>query len=116
MNRFSGETTFQGVSKVPSGTYSLKGTTRFGIGLSAGTEVTFGPFLSLDFNVSYNVMNAFGKEWDDANPATSQRLDSYLSLNDATDPLHASGDDKHFISHERSISSILFTVSILFGL
>jgi len=116
MNRFSGETAFQGVSKVPSGTYSMKGTTRFGVGISAGTEATFGPFLSLDFNVSYNVMNAFGKEWVDANPAASQRLDSYLFLNDASDPLHASGDDKHFISHERSISSIVFTVSILFGL
>jgi len=116
MNRFSGETTFQGVSKVPSGTYSLKGATRFGAGISAGTEVTFGPFLSMDFNVSFNVMNAFGKKWDDVNPAGSQRLDSYLSLNDATDPLHALGDDKHFINHERSISSIVFTVSILFGL
>jgi hypothetical protein len=116
MNRFAGETKFQGVSKVPSGTYSLKPTTRFGIGLSAGSEVAFGPYLSLDFNVSYNVMNAFGKEWDDGNPATAQRIDSYLSLNDATDPQHAPGDDKHFVSHERTISTIQFTVSVLFGL
>jgi hypothetical protein len=116
LNRFSGETTFQGVSKVPSATYSVKGATRFGIGFSAGAEVSIGPFLSLDFNISYNLMNVSGKEWDDVNPGINQRIDSYLSLNDAHDPEYVAGDDKHFISNERSISSILFTVSILFGL
>jgi hypothetical protein len=116
LNRFSGETTFQGVSKVPSATYSLQGTTRLGVGFSAGTEVSFSPFLSLDFNISYNVMNAFGNKWDDVNPGTNQRLDSYLSLNDAADPQYAAGDDKHFISRERNIRSILFTATLLFGL
>jgi len=116
LNRFSGETTFQGVAKVPSATYSVKDATRFGVGFSAGTEVSVGPFLSLDFNISYNLMNVSGKGWDDVNPGINQRIDSYLSLNDVHDPQYATGDDKHFISNERSIHSILFTASILFGL
>ncbi len=116
LNRFSGETAFQGVAKVPSATYSVKGATRFGVGFSAGTEVSIGPFLSLDFNISYNLMNVSGKEWDDVNPGTNQRIDSYLSLNDKNDPQYAAGDEKHFISNERSIHSIQFTASVLFGL
>jgi opacity protein-like surface antigen len=116
LNRFSGETTFQGVAKVPSATFSVPQATRFGVGFSAGTEVSVGPFLSLDFTISYNLMNVFGKEWVDVNPGTNQRIDSYLSLNDAADPQYAAGDDKHFISNDRSIRSIVFTASILFGL
>ncbi len=116
LNSFSGETTFQGVSKVPSATYSVQGATRFGVGFTAGTEVSVGPFLSLDFNISYNLMNISGKEWNDVNPGINQRIDSYLSLNDERDPLYSAGDDKHFISNARSIHSILFTASILFGL
>jgi len=116
LNSFSGETTFQGVSKVPSATYSVQGATRFGVGFSAGTEVSVGPFLSLDFNISYNLMNLSGKEWNDVNPGINQRIDSYLSLNDERDPLYSAGEDKHFISNARSIHSILFTASILFGL
>jgi opacity protein-like surface antigen len=115
LNRFSGKTTFQGVSRVPSATYSMDGATRFGIGFSIGTEMNIGSLLSLDFNISYNLMNVFGKEWNDVNPGSNQRIDSYLSLNDNRDPQYAAGDDKHFISNERNIHSILFTVGILFG-
>ena len=116
LNRFSGETTFQGIAKVPSATYSVAGATRFGLGFSAGSEVSIGSLLSLDFNISYNLMNVIGREWVDVNPGVNQRLDSYLSLNDARDPQYAAGDDKHFVSNDRSIHSILFTVSILFGM
>ncbi|MDP3150839.1 MAG: outer membrane beta-barrel protein [Ignavibacteria bacterium] len=116
MNSFSGEITFQGVAKVPSATYSMKSATRFGVGFYAGTEVSVGPFLSLDFNLSYNLMNVSGKEWNDANPGINQRIDSYLSLNDAADPIYNFDDDKHFVSKARSIHSVLFTVSLLFGL
>jgi hypothetical protein len=116
LNSFSGETTFQGVAKVPSATYSVKAATRLGVGFTLGTEVSIGPLLSLDFNISYNLMNVSGKEWDDVNPGIDQRIDSYLSLNDNHDPQYVSGDDKHFISSDRSIQSILFTASILFGL
>ncbi len=116
VNRFSGETTFQGVSKVPSGTYGVQAATRFGAGISAGSEVNIGRLLSLDFNISYNLMNDSGQAWNDVNPYKDQRLASYLSLNDNRDPQYAAGDDKHFISHERNIRSIQFTASILFAL
>ena len=116
VNRFSGETAFQGAARVPSATYSVKSATRFGAGISAGTEVSFGPFMSFDFNVSYNMMNLIGKEWDDVNPGVNQRLDSYLSLNDDQDPESGGGDDKHFITGQRNIRTIQFTVSVLFGL
>jgi len=116
MNSFSGETTFQGVAKVPSATYSVQSATRFGVGLYAGTEVSLNSSLSLDFNISYNLMNLAGRQWNDVNPLTKQRIDSYLSLNDAKDPLYTEGDDKNIISNARSIQSVLFTVSILFGL
>jgi hypothetical protein len=116
LNRFGGETTFRGVSKVPSATYSVKEATRLGVGISAGSEVSIGPLLSLDFNFSYNFMNVSGKEWNDVNPETNQRIDSYLSLNDGIDPQYIVGDEKHFIGNKRSINSVLFTVSILFGL
>jgi hypothetical protein len=115
-NTFSGETTFRGVSKVPSATYSIKDATRLGVGFSVGTEISVGPLLSLDFNASYNFMNVSGSEWNDVNPGVNQRIDSYLSLNDSADPEYAAGDDKHFILNDRSINSVLFTVSILFGL
>lgn len=116
LNQFNGETTFQGVSKIPSATYSVTGTSRLGVGISAGTEVTIAPLVSLDVALSYNAMNISGKEWIDVNPAVNQRIDSYLSLNDDADPLYNSGDDKHFLSQDRSIGSMLLTVSILFGL
>jgi opacity protein-like surface antigen len=116
MNRFSGETTFRGVAKVPSATYSVEAATRLGVGFSAGAEVSIGPLLSLDFNLAYNLMNLSGKEWNDVNPGTDQRLDSYLALNDSPDPQFAAESDKHVISGSRSIQSILFTVSVLFGM
>jgi len=115
MNRFSGETTFRGVSKVPSATYSVTDATRFGVGFSAGSEVSIGHLLSFDFNFSYNFMNVAGKEWNNVNPETNQRIDSYLSLNDGIDPQYTTGDENHFIVSTRNINSVLVTVSILFG-
>lgn len=116
LNNFSGEATFQGVSKVPSATYSVKSESRFGVGFYGGAEVNIGPFLTLDFNLSYNLMNLSGKSWNDANPGVNQRIDSYLSLNDSGDPLFKSDDDKHFISKDRNINAILFTVTLMFGI
>jgi opacity protein-like surface antigen len=116
LNRFSGETKFLGVSKVPSATYNVEEATRLGLGLAVGAEVAVGPFLSLDFNISYNLMNIAGSEWEDVNPSVNQRIDSYLSMNDSSDPLYAAGSDNHFVSNDRSVHSVLLTVSILFGL
>ena len=116
LNNFSGETKFLGVANVSSGTYAVESASRIGVGFSAGMEVSIGPLMTLDLNISYNMMNAFGSSWDDVNSGTDQRLDSYLSFNDARDPLFAAGDDKHFISNNRNVHTILFTASILFGL
>jgi hypothetical protein len=115
LNRFTGEMTFQGVAKVPSATFGMNDAIRYGVGFSTGMEVSLGSDMSLDLNVSYNLMNVFGKEWNNIDTGNDQRLDSYLALNDDRDPLYAVGDDKHFISHERNIQSILFTVSFLFS-
>jgi hypothetical protein len=115
-NSFTGEVKFQGVSKVPSATYTVQSATRLGAGVTVGAEVGIGPLMTLDFTTAYNFMNISGSEWTDVNPAVDQRIDSYLALNDAKDPLYAAGNDKHFIANDRSIHSMVFTVSILFGL
>jgi hypothetical protein len=115
LNRFTGETTFRGVSNIPSAEVVMEGATRFGLGFSSGMEVTIGSYMSLDFNVSYNFINVFGKEWEDVNTGVNQRIDSYLALNDNPDPQYAMGDDKHFISRGRNIGSILLTVGIVFS-
>lgn len=116
LHRFSGETTFQGVSKVPSATYSVETATRFGVGINGGAILDLGSALSLDFGIGYNFMNIGGKDWTDPNPTQDQRLDSYLTLNDGKDPLYLVGDDKHFVNDERSISSVQFMVSLMFGI
>ena len=116
LHRFSGETTFRGVSKVSSGTYSIESATRFGVGLNGGAILDLGSNLSLDFGIGYNFMNIGGKDWKDSNPTQDLRIDSYLSLNDGKDPLYVAGDDKHFINDERTISSVQFMVSMMFGL
>jgi opacity protein-like surface antigen len=116
LNRFSGETTFQGVANVPSGTYSVNPETRIGLGLAAGTEIAVSRLLSVDFNISYNLMNFAGRTWDSGTPESNKRIDSYLSLNDNADPQYAIGDTRHFVGGERSMHSLQFNASILFGL
>jgi opacity protein-like surface antigen len=116
VNRFSGETIFQGVAKVPSATYVVESTSRVGIGLTGGAIVKLNESVSLDIGLHYNLMNLTGRSWDDLNPLQDQRLDSYLALNDDRDPAFRPNDDKHFISDQRSIQSFLFTVSLMFDL
>ncbi len=116
LNLISGETTFQGVSKVSSATYSVKSASRFGIGLNGGTIFSLGPLVSLDIALQYNIMNLFGKGYEDVNPSQNQRIDAYLALNDNPDPAFAPNDDKHFISSSRTIHSFMLTASLIFGL
>ena len=116
INRFIGETTFQGVSEVPSATFVVQATTRLGIGFSSGAMIKLNPSLSLDIGLQYNLLNIAGKSWEDVNPFKEQRLDSYLALNDEKDPAFTVSDDDHFISDSRSIHSVLITVSLMFGL
>lgn len=109
LTSFSGETTFQGVSKVPSGTYSMSSATRTGLGLGAGVEFSFGKNYTLDLGLKYNLLNLMGKTFSGG----SDRLNSYIALNDERDPLYP--DDKHPIGSNRSISVIQFNLAFLFG-
>lgn len=116
INRFSGETTFQGVSKVPSAVYSVQSASRFGIGITGGVLVKISPLVSLDAGLAYNLMNIGGKGWEDVNPFQEKRIDSYLALNDANDPLFQPGNDDHIVGSDRTINSFQVSVSVLFRL
>ncbi len=115
-NSFSGETKFNGVAKVPSGTHKLEPASRIGAGGGIGAIINFGPMMRLDLGIQYNMLNLFGKTWEDANPAKDQRLDSYLSLNDEKDPSINMGGDEHFISTARTINTLQITATLMFGL
>jgi len=116
LHQFSGETKFQGVSRVPSATFSVESSSRFGIGFGGGVLVAISPTIDLDFGLGLNFMNLGGSEWLDVNLSQDERLDAYLALNDLKDPLFDITDDKHFVADDRSISSFQIIVSILFGL
>lgn len=115
LNSFSGETKFQGVAQVPSGTFDLESASRLGFGLTGGVVFAFGG-LNLDVGLAYNFMNLSGKEWQDVDAQSDGRIDSYRALNDQKDPLYQVGDDDHFVSGDRSISSFQVTATLMFGL
>lgn len=114
INRFSGETTFQGVSRVPSATFSVESASRFGIGFHGGVLIEVSPTIDLDAQLAYNLMNVGGRSWLDLNPTDDERLDSYIALNDERDPLFQPSDDKHFVARDRSINSFQILFSVLF--
>lgn len=116
VNSFSGETRFQGVSRVPSATYVVETASRFGAGLTVGVLISLGSSVTLDVGAGYHLMNLGGKEWVDTNPAQDRRLDSYLSLNDARDPLYRPGDADHFVSGNRAINAFQLMACVMFGL
>lgn len=111
-----GETSFQGVARVPSGTYDMQTAARIGLGLGAGIEYKFQTKYSLDVGVRFNFLNLIGKNYEDIFPNENRRLDSYLSLNDDIDPLSAGDPSRHPVSAARSISTIAINVAFLFGL
>jgi len=116
LNQFSGETKFNGITKVPSGTYDLKSATRIGFGFTGGALLKLGGFTFLDLSVSYNLMNVSGKAWQDENPTKDERIDSYLTLNDDADPLFKAGDEKHFVGNSRAMNSMQIRATLMFGL
>ncbi|MFH0990943.1 MAG: outer membrane beta-barrel protein [bacterium] len=116
LNTFSGETSFQGVARVPSQTFTMESASRIGVGFSGGVILKAGLFMTLDLNASYHLMNISGKEWKDINPITDQRLDTYLALNDEQDPQYKSGDVNHVIGNARSINAMQFRATLMFGL
>lgn len=116
INIIGGETTFRGVSKVPSGTFEIPSETRIGLGGTVGFIFSLGTGMNLDVAARYDAINLLGKSWNDPNPLNDDRLDSYRSINDESDPLYRAGDDKHFIANSRSISTVHLTVTLMFGL
>jgi len=112
LTSFSGETSFQGVSRVPSGTYSMSGSTRFGLGLGAGIEFHFANKYAVDLGIRYNLNNLFGKKFEEL--PSDERIDSYVNLNDEQDPNYSVNPDKHPIRSSRSISVIQINVAFLF--
>lgn len=116
LNTFNGEITFNGVSKVPSGTYDVTSATRIGFGASGGVTFSLSSFLNLDFNVQYHLMNPAGKSFNLDDPTSHERLDSYISLNDDKDPLFNPTDDDHIIGDSRSINALQFNLNVMVGL
>lgn len=114
LNTISGETKFNGVSAVPSGTFDVKSATRFGLGLGIGVIYKLGPLMSLDLGISYNMMNLLGKKFEALDPTNPPRIDSYRRLNDDKDPVAVDGD--HIIGSARSISSMQAGLTMMFGI
>jgi opacity protein-like surface antigen len=114
-NHFSGDVTFTGVARVASGNYSIKSESRVGYGVSGGVIVNLMGF-TLDLGAQYNILNAFGKKFENLNPTQDQRLNSYLALNDDQDPLYQSGNTTHFLGSSRTLSTFAITATVMFGL
>lgn len=113
---FSGETSFNGVAEVPSGTHKMKSTARVGINGNLGVIVKLNPLLSLDVNANYNILNLVGKSWNSPALDKVKRIDSYLYLNDDKDPLGNLNTTEHFIAKSRSIHTIGLSVGLMFGI
>jgi opacity protein-like surface antigen len=115
LNTISGETKFNGVAQVPSGTFDVKSATRFGLGFGAGVLYKIGPLMSLDLGIAYNMMNLLGRKFEVVNAANPDRIDSYTGLNDGKDPVAINGDE-HIVGSGRSISTLQVALSLMFGI
>jgi hypothetical protein len=113
MNIFSGETKLQGITGIPTGTYTMESTSRLGVGLNGGAIFSLGP-TKFDVGIEYSMMNPFSKEFTSV--GGNNREDSYRFLNDDKDPNYATGSTEHFIAKSRTINSVVVTISFLFGL
>ena len=111
----SGTTTFTGVSRVPSGSFDVAAASRIGFGLNAGVVIKLGPMMNLDLGAEYALINPISKQWKVTQTSTN-RVDSYKSLNDDKDPLFAAGNTDHFVSGTRSISTLQFMATLMIGL
>lgn len=112
----SGTTSFQGLARVPSGSFDVKAASRLGFGINAGVVFGLGPMVNLDLGAEYAFINPFAKGWEVVDARNDARINSYKSLNDDRDPLYASGNTDHFISDSRSISTFQVTATLMFGL
>ena len=115
VNILSGETKIQGMSGIPTDTYTMESTSRLGVGFNGGVLVSLGP-TKLDIGMEYCLTNPFSKNFTTV--ANAGREDSYRFLNDDQDPEALTGvpSNAHFITSARTINSVVLTVSVLFGL
>jgi hypothetical protein len=114
MNTISGTVSFQGLTQVPSGSYDLETSTRFGAGAGGGVLITIFPLVKLDLGVHYNSYNAFGKEYNSGGEGPG-RLEVYTSLNDEKDPLYNTDSD-HIVGEARTLEAWHYTVTVMFGI
>jgi opacity protein-like surface antigen len=115
LNSINGEVIFNGVSEVPSGTYNVESESRVGFGLGGGVLFDIIPMLTIDLGVHYNWLNPFGKQYRSELPSSHPRLDVYTTLNDDKDPLFEVSED-NIIENSRSMETMQFTLTLLFGL
>lgn len=108
---FSGSVDFRGLTTIADGIYDMNTASRTGIGLGAGAEVKLKNFY-IDFSLRYNFMNLLKKSFSGG----EERLASYTSLNDESDPLYNGTDINHPIGSNRTISLFQFNVSVIYGI
>ncbi len=99
INSFSGDTKLQGVPGLASGTYDMESATRIGVGVNGGAVLSLGG-MKLDFNLSYNMLNLIGKDYE-SNP-DSDKL--YLD------------DDESDGRDAASLNTIGAKVTLMFGI
>ena len=98
-NTFSGDSKIQGMPGVASGTYDMESATRIGLGVNGGAVLSLGG-MKLDVNLSYNMLNLIGKDYE-TNPADDK---FYLD------------DDEYEGAKASSLSTIEAKVTLMFGL
>jgi hypothetical protein len=111
----SGTAKFQGTPDISSSNIDIEMSTatRTGLGIAAGLEFKL-MSTSLDLSLRYNMINLFSKSYE-GNLTSNNRIESYKFLNDAKDPNYTSGDTKHPIGSDRSITTVQLQLGILFG-
>ena len=114
INDIGGDVSFKGVPGVPDMAYIKNAVARLGVGVSGGAVVPLNERILLDVGLSYNFLNPFLQAWDDVHPSVDQRVDSYLALNDAKDPLYAAGNATHFIGAARRVNLMLVSMDFMF--
>lgn len=98
-NTFTGETKLQGMPGEASGTYDMESATRIGIGINGGAVLNLGG-MKLDVNLSYNMLNLFGKDYETSPDSDKFYLD----------------DDEYEGRDASSLSTIGAKVTLMFGL
>lgn len=99
INTFTGDNKLQGAAGLASGTYDLESATRIGLGINGGVVLSLGG-TKLDVNLSYNMLNLFGKDYETDPSADKFYLD----------------DDEFEGRDASSLSTIGAKVTLMFGL